>query len=229
MGKRIIGYRWLEGLDAAASLAQLCATVRLFVKFFQPSFKLAGKERDGARVGKRYYPPATPCQRLLAAPRTLEPVRARLAQTQTRLDPVKLLRDMRVAQQRLVAIADRSRTPAPVVTDPALDAFLSGLRTAWKDGEIRPTAKPKKKQKRDRTVPDPLAHVTSEPQTWLEDEPWRTSRELLERLQAEHPGQYPDHLLLTLQRRLKIWRKEKAHAMVFGPMRVEPAIEPIAH
>ncbi len=54
------------GWLAAASLAQLYATVRLFMNFFQPSFKLAGKERDGARVCKRYHPPATPCQRLLA-------------------------------------------------------------------------------------------------------------------------------------------------------------------
>lgn len=39
-------------------------------------------------------------------------------------------------------------------------------------------------------------------------------------------GQYPDQLLRTLQRRLKIWRKEKAHAMVFGAMQFEPAIKP---
>lgn len=63
---RIVGYRRLEGLEAAAALAQLYSTVRLFVNFFQPSFKLAGKERDGARVRKRYHPAATPCQRLLA-------------------------------------------------------------------------------------------------------------------------------------------------------------------
>ncbi len=58
--RRIVGYRRLEGLEAAAALAQLYSTVRLFVNFFQPSFKLAEKERDGARVRKRYHPPATP-------------------------------------------------------------------------------------------------------------------------------------------------------------------------
>ncbi|MBM2716218.1 hypothetical protein JQK88_34685 [Mesorhizobium caraganae] len=54
-------------------------------------------------------------------------------------------------------------------------------------------------------------------------------RAALERLQAERPGQYPDQLLRTLQRRLKIWRKEKAHAMVFGAMQFEPAIEPMTN
>lgn len=48
----------LEGLEAAAALAQLYSTVRMFVYLFQRSFKLAGKERDGARVRKRYHPAA---------------------------------------------------------------------------------------------------------------------------------------------------------------------------
>lgn len=185
------------------------------MNFFQPSFKLAEKERDGARVRKRYYPPATPCQRLLEDPRTPECVRMELLQIYGRLDPVRLLRDMRSAQRRLVAIADQSPTPAPM-TEPALDRFLSGLRTAWKEGEIRPTAKLKPKQKRERRRPDPLAGVTDELRAWFYEEPWRTSRELLERLQAEYPEKYPDLLLRTLQRRVKIWRQEKAHTMVFG-------------
>ena len=52
----------------------------------------------------------------------------------------------------------------------------------------------------------------------LEAEPERTGRQLLERLQAEYPGLYPNGLIRTLQRRLKIWRQEIAHRMVFGPM-----------
>ena len=51
---------------------------------------------------------------------------------------------------------------------------------------------------------------------WFEAEPWRTARELFERLQAEQPGAYPDGQLRTLQRRLKDWRREMAHKMVFG-------------
>lgn len=50
---RIVGHRGLEWLEpAAAALAQLYSTVRLFVNFFQPSFKLAQKERDGADGGQ---------------------------------------------------------------------------------------------------------------------------------------------------------------------------------
>ena len=53
----MIGYRRFEGLEAAAALARLYAAMRLFVNFFQPSFKLAAKARDGAQVRKRYHPP----------------------------------------------------------------------------------------------------------------------------------------------------------------------------
>jgi hypothetical protein len=76
--RRTIGYRRFEGLEAAAALARLYAAMRLFVNFFQPSFKLAAKARDGAKVTKRYHPPATPCQRLLADPRTSKEVRRRV-------------------------------------------------------------------------------------------------------------------------------------------------------
>jgi len=92
------------------------------------------------------------------------------------------------------------------------------LRTAWKEGEVRPTIIAKAKPKRLRRRPDPFAAVTTELRGWFEAEPWHTSRELLERLQAECPGVYPDGQLRTLQRRLKEWRREAAHRMVFGTM-----------
>jgi hypothetical protein len=63
--RHAVGYRRSEG-EAAAALARLYAALRLFVNFFQPSFKLAGKARNGAKVEKSYHPPATPYQRLLA-------------------------------------------------------------------------------------------------------------------------------------------------------------------
>jgi len=37
-------------------------------------------------------------------------------------------------------------------------------------------------------------------------QPELTARLILDRLQTEHPGQYPDSLLRTLQRRVKQWR-----------------------
>jgi len=224
--RRAIGYRRFEGLEAAAALARLYAAMRLFVNFFQPSFKLAAKARDGALVRKRYHPPATPCQRLLADPRTNEKVRRRVNQVRATLDPVRLLKEIRAIQQQLVNIADYrpalDETTKP--TSPTLEEFLSGLRTAWKEGEVRPTSVAKPKPKRLRRRPDPFAAVTTELRGWFEAEPWHTSRELLERLQTGHPGVYPDGQLRTLQRRLKEWRREAAHRMVFGTMTTDPGV-----
>jgi hypothetical protein len=216
--RRIVGYRRLEGMLAAKELARLYATTRLFVNAFQPSFKLAGKEREGARVRKRYHAPAAPCDRLTGDPRTSALVHARVEALRADLDPVHLLAEMRAAQQTLVAIADRavpSKTASPETAVP-IAAFLAGLRTAWQSGEGRPTAQAKPKQKRGRRRPDPLVAVTDELRAWFEADPSRTGGELLLQLQTTHPGCYPDALLRTVQRRLKAWRGELASALVFG-------------
>src|SRR5205823_14116922 len=221
--RRAIGYRRFEGLEAAAALARLYAAMRLFVNFFQPSFKLASKARDGAVVRKRYHLPATPCQRLLADPRTNEDVRHRVNELRATLDPVRLLQQIRAAQQQLVDIADKpvlGETAKPAL--PTLEEFLSGLRTAWREAEERPTSVAREKPKRSRRRPDPFAAVTVELRGWFEAEPWHTSREVLERLQAPCPGVYPDGQLRTLQRRLKEWRREAAHQMVFGATTADP-------
>ena len=217
--RRIAGYRRYVGLEAAATLGRLYGSVRLFVNFFQPSFKLARKERDGAKVTKHYHAPATPYQRLMADPRTSDEVRRRASALHATLDPVRLLSEIRLAQQQLVEIADRPATgEATAPSAPTLAQFLLGLRTSWQEGEVRPTAKPKKKVAQYcRRVPDPLEAVAAQVRGWFEAEPWRTARELLERLQGEHPGTYPDGQLRTLQRRLKGWRREVAHTLVFGP------------
>jgi len=65
--RKLLGYRRFEGLAAARAITRLYGASRLFVNFFQPSFKLAAKHRDGAQVSKRYHPPQTPCERLLQA------------------------------------------------------------------------------------------------------------------------------------------------------------------
>jgi hypothetical protein len=46
----------------------LYAASRLHTNFFQPSFKLKDKRREGAKVIKRYHVPATPYARALGNP-----------------------------------------------------------------------------------------------------------------------------------------------------------------
>lgn len=215
--RRLVGYKRFEGIAAARTLAELYASSRLFVNFFQPSFKLAEKHRDGAKIHKRYHAPATPYQRLLDDPRASEEMKLRLRETYAGLDPVRLLRDIREVQSRLVRLSDgMTAATTEEKARPDLDGFLESLKTIWKQGDVRPTSAPKPKQHRERRRPDPLIAVTEDLREWFEQEPWRTGRELLDRLQSERPGEFPDALLRTVQRRLKIWRSEQAHGMIFG-------------
>lgn len=215
--RRMVGYRRYTGIAAAAELARLYHSMRLYVNFFQPSFKLMDKTRDGARVTKRYHPPLTPFQRVLAHPAVAQVAKDALVAQFEQLDPVVLLHDIRLGQGRLTALADATPFADNVGNPKAdVDAFLDGLRHAWKEGEIRPTSRKKASTPRGRRRPDPLARVTEDLRMWFDEDPSQTGHELLCRLQANHPDTYPDMLLRTVQRRVKIWRAELARSLVFG-------------
>ena len=59
-----------------------------------------------------------------------------------------------------------------------------------------------------RTRRDPFAQVWDEVSDELSREPELQALTLLEWLQERYPGAYPDHLLRTLQRRVKAWRAQ---------------------
>ncbi len=215
--RRMVGYRRYTGLAAATELARLCRSMRLFVNFFQPSFKLMEKTRDGARVSKRHHAPLTPFQRVQAHPAAPQATKDALAAQFETLDPVVLLHDIREAQARLVALADAApSTENDIAAKAAIEPFLEGLRHAWKEGEVRPTSHRKPPVPRGRRRPDPLVAVTSDLRAWFDEDRALTGHELLSKLQAAHPVAYPDALLRTVQRRLKIWRAEIARELVFG-------------
>ena len=138
--RRLVGYGRLSGVGATKALATLYASSRLYVNFFQPSFKLKSKTRDGARVHKIYFTPATPCDRLLAHASIEPAIKARLETQIESLDPARLLQGIWGAQQTLSEIAAHGApSGAAPARSPDVDAFLKSLFTAWKDGEARPT------------------------------------------------------------------------------------------
>jgi len=217
--RRLVGYGRLDGLDAAADLARLYAVSRLFVNFFQPSFKLKAKTRVGARVSKTYYLPETPYARVVASATVTEESKKQLRSQAAELDPLRLLEAIRVLQERLTARAEgQSVDPAPFERGD-LDSFLKGLATAWEAGEVRPTHQAKKRPPRLwRTRKDPFETVWPEVQTWLESSPDRSAKELLVQLQKESPGVFSDKLLRTLQRRVHQWRGKRARELLIGAL-----------
>jgi hypothetical protein len=73
-----------------------------------------------------------------------------------------------------------------------LEAFLEGLRISSRGGEIRPTARAKPAARRERRRPDPLLGGSAKLEEWYQIEPWRTSREFQERVQAKYLERYAD-------------------------------------
>jgi hypothetical protein len=65
IARRIIGYDRFEGRPAWEALSELYCVLRVYVNFFQSSLKLLSKERDGAKVSKKYDTAKTPHQRVM--------------------------------------------------------------------------------------------------------------------------------------------------------------------
>jgi hypothetical protein len=88
----LVGYARYEGVAAAAYLNRLYAAHRFCLNFFEPSMKLIGKTREGARVKKEYDTAKTPWQRLLNTSTLSSEDREHLTQTYRNLNPAQLRR-----------------------------------------------------------------------------------------------------------------------------------------
>jgi hypothetical protein len=215
--RRLVGYGRLEGLLAAEVLARLYAAGRLYGNLFQPSFKLRHKTRIGARVIKRYHAPEPPVARALAHPALDEATKMRLRALQLTCDPVLLLAEIRAAQAELGERIDQRGTgairqvPAPV----QLDRFVASLKTAWRQGEQRPTHK--RAYRRRKPVPkrpSMLDALRERIHGWLEAEPGLSAYEVLSRLTALAPDRFKDGQLRTVQRAVKAWRIQSAREII---------------
>ena len=93
--RRFVGHDRYSGQVAGQTMAYLYEALRLYVNFFQPSFKLIDKTRDGATTVKRYSQPTTPCDRLIQHDTTSDGMTAALNEYRAGLDPVLLLHTIR--------------------------------------------------------------------------------------------------------------------------------------
>lgn len=224
--RRLVGYGRLSGVDATKVLTKLYASARLYINFFQPSFKLKSKTREGAHVHKSYFAPATPCARLLAHDSVAPAIKEKLQAQFKELDPVRLLQEIRLAQTALSELAAHGvcLEPEPVRGDDVA-AFTASLSIAWKDGEVRPTHRKQPSAKHWwKTRIDPFADAWSTIEGWLIAEPSVSANELMDRLAAMIPDLYASKAQLrTLQRRVSVWRTERAREMVLRSLRKSAA------
>lgn len=213
--RKMVGHERFSGIVAGQALAQLLGAVRLYVNYFQPSFKLKERLREGAKIKKLYHPPATPCDRLLAHETVDETIKVTLRKQRDQLDPVELLHRIRQGQSALAALSTGEPSDGP--SRKSLDQFLAGLPQLWRSGEARPThRKEEPKARHWRTRADPFKNVWTDILLWLQKEPDCTAKVMLQRLDDKYPGQFGGKLLRTLQRRIGEWRRSMARRLVLG-------------
>ena len=213
--RRFAGHDRYSGQIAGQAMVHLYKAVRLHVNYFQPSFKLLEKLRDGARVIKRYSPPATPCDRVMRDDTISAWTKEELSEYRAGLDPVALLRSIREAQSALAAMS----SPQPLETPhgESIDRFLARLPGLWQEGEARPTHKARVRPPRHwRTRKDPFEGVWCDVLMRLERDLDTTAKDLMARLSASHPERFSEAQLRTLQRRVKDWRGVMAKRLVYA-------------
>jgi hypothetical protein len=212
--RRFVGYDRFSGVVAAQLFGQLYRALRLYVNYFQPSFKLLEKTREGAKVTRKYSKPMTPADRLLEHPMVSVKDKDALRSERALLDPIKLLHEIRETQAALAAITSPGFANRP---GRDLEEFLAQLSGLWREGEVRPTHRKAQDTPRYwRTRPDPFEDVWLEVLYWLGEDPDATAKSLFERLMVKYPGKFQSGQLRTLQRRVKEWRHVMARELVFA-------------
>ena len=186
---------------------------------------------DGARIIKKYHKPMTPCERLLAHTAVNEATKGLLREQLQRLDPVRLLQQIRAAQGRIADLVATDCVTTNPISLPNIEEFLTGLAEAWKTGEVRPNHRKKPPGPRAwRTRVDPFEQVWPVVQRWLDEDPGTSAKELLGRLTTMLPSLYVGaSQLRTLQRRVQAWRREKATELVFRANLHAETINPAAN
>lgn len=90
--RHTVGYDRWETDQEFAILESIHADLRLYINFFQPSFKLIAKERIGNKTIKRYDTAKTPYQRVLECKDISLEAKARLMNLYVQLNPAELRR-----------------------------------------------------------------------------------------------------------------------------------------
>jgi hypothetical protein len=220
--RRLMGYGRFDGLETARVMGRLYAAARLYVNFFQPSFKLKEKHREGAKVIKRYHAPLTPYQRALAHPKVTAAVKRRLRDQYRSLDPVALLAEMRATQEELGNRVDRRAglarglQRACTSTVPATAAtFAKTLGKTVTVGEPRAThRRPRRPYKTRVRMPSKLDPHIAAIEGWLAEQSQLTALAIVGRLSEKYPEEFGTKQHSIVQRLLRALRRKAAEQLV---------------
>jgi hypothetical protein len=220
--RRLMGYGRFDGVETARVMGRLYAAARLYVNFFQPSFKLKEKRREGAKVIKRYHPPSTPYERTLAHPKVTTAVKKRLRDQYRSLDPIALLAEIRTTQEELGNRVDRRAGQArglqraSTSNAPATAAiFAKTLGKTVKAGEPRATHRRSHRPYKTRVrMPSKLDPHIATIEGWLAAQPQLTALAIVGRLSEKYPEEFGTRQHSIVQRLLRALRRKAAEQLV---------------
>jgi hypothetical protein len=109
--RRLLGYDRYESEAALAALQAVYEHLHLWINHWQPVLKLVVKQRDGAKVRKRYDTAQTPYRRVLAWERLAPDATARLTAAHASSSPRALWRQVGAARAELWRHDLRSEAP----------------------------------------------------------------------------------------------------------------------
>jgi hypothetical protein len=220
--RRLMGYGRFDGVETARVMGRLYAAARLYVNFFQPSFKLKEKRREGAKVIKRYHPPSTPYERALAHPKVTAAVKKWLRDQYRSLDPVSLLAEIRATQEELGNRVDRRSGQARGLQcastnkAPAIAAtFAKTLGKTATVGEPRATHRRTRRPYKTRVrMPSRLDPHIAVIEGWLAEQPQLTALAIVGRLSEKYPEEFGTRQHSIVQRLLRALRRKAAEQVV---------------
>ncbi len=103
--RHTVGYDRWETEQELVILESIHDDLRLYINFFQPSFKLIAKERIGNKTVKRYDTAKTPYQRVLERKDISLDAKARLVNLYLQLNPAELRRSIDLKTAKLWKIS----------------------------------------------------------------------------------------------------------------------------
>lgn len=191
-------------------MSELYRVLRVYVNFFQPSLKLLSKERNGAKVSKKYDTAKIPHQRVMLVKTVNQEIKDALNEQYERLDPVALLEELKKLQSKLFEYAwcdsDTLETADPLailnnsLVLPVAQGQPNNIRNSNREltsekvelYHYRHTKKTDRNKKpRDwKTRKDPFEQVWDELKLKLELSPEKTAKALLDGLINKYPDKY---------------------------------------
>jgi len=208
-------YGRFDGIETARVMARLYAAAQLLVNFFQPSFKLKEKRREGAKVIKRYHIPATPYARALAHPKLSKAIKRRLRETYRSLDPVALLAEVRRCQDELGERIGKRGLAAAAGTSPVDPLVFAQSLGTTATREVRAThRRPKRKYKKRIRMPSKLDPHLATIESWLAAEPHLTALSIVQRLAEIDPATFGGKQHSIVQRLLRALRRKAAETVI---------------